>query len=389
MTKPTVILGAGYAGTLAAIRLARRTSGTRPITLVSASDQFVERIRLHQVLAGQALRTRSVAELLDGTGVEVVRGRITRIDPTAHEVHVEGRPPLHYAELVYALGSRTETSSVRGVSDHAFTLDGTLDRLARAVETAVSQGGRVTVCGAGLTGIECATELAEAFPSLRVTLISRKAPGAHLSQRARVHLDRAFERLRIHVVQNGIAYVGEHGVITEDGAEHPHDVCIWAGGFTAHPLATEAGIVTNERHQVVVDERLRSVSHPNVVAVGDAAEVPASCGYTYFGCATAMPMGAYAADQLAGRACGPFRYCPTFYCISLGRKDAVIQHLDANGHARESIFTARFGAFVKETICRLTVKSLELTKSWPGAVVWRQGDGSRLQLPPAQRTIPS
>ncbi len=45
-----VIVGAGYAGLTAALWLANRTR--RPnILLINASDQFVERIRLHQFVS--------------------------------------------------------------------------------------------------------------------------------------------------------------------------------------------------------------------------------------------------------------------------------------------------------------------------------------------------
>ena len=56
MTKqPTevVIVGAGYAGLLATVRLARKLRGQpATITLVNASEVFVERLLLHQFAAG-------------------------------------------------------------------------------------------------------------------------------------------------------------------------------------------------------------------------------------------------------------------------------------------------------------------------------------------------
>ena len=45
-----VVLGGGYAGVAAARRLAR---GGARVTLVDRKPRFVERIRLHQVAAGQ------------------------------------------------------------------------------------------------------------------------------------------------------------------------------------------------------------------------------------------------------------------------------------------------------------------------------------------------
>src|SRR5690606_34735073 len=66
MEKQIVVLGAGYAGLPAAKLAARRTGGR--VTLVNASDRFVERVRLHQLGSGQELRDRPLKELLTGTG---------------------------------------------------------------------------------------------------------------------------------------------------------------------------------------------------------------------------------------------------------------------------------------------------------------------------------
>ena len=47
-----VVLGAGYAGLMAAMRLARKTDAAVAITLINAGDVFHERVRNHQLAAG-------------------------------------------------------------------------------------------------------------------------------------------------------------------------------------------------------------------------------------------------------------------------------------------------------------------------------------------------
>lgn len=56
-----VILGAGHTGMLTATRLARRTRRLPVrITLVNPSARFTERLRMHQVAAGQELAHHSI-----------------------------------------------------------------------------------------------------------------------------------------------------------------------------------------------------------------------------------------------------------------------------------------------------------------------------------------
>ena len=55
-----VVLGAGYAGAYAAGTLARRLSpADTEITVVNAEPDFVQRLRLHQLAAGQESRLHS------------------------------------------------------------------------------------------------------------------------------------------------------------------------------------------------------------------------------------------------------------------------------------------------------------------------------------------
>ncbi|WP_010693142.1 hypothetical protein [Saccharopolyspora spinosa] len=66
---------------MAAAKLAARWTDAE-VTLINAGDRFVERVRLHQLAAGQALRDLPLADLVEGTGVTLVVDRMTGIDAT-------------------------------------------------------------------------------------------------------------------------------------------------------------------------------------------------------------------------------------------------------------------------------------------------------------------
>ena len=105
MVHRIVVVGAGYAGVSAALRLARRLDHARfPVTVVTEHDRFVERIRLHQHAAGQRLRDRPLGPLFAGTGVRLVVGRAVAVDPAARTVEVEDGL-IDYDDLVLAVGS--------------------------------------------------------------------------------------------------------------------------------------------------------------------------------------------------------------------------------------------------------------------------------------------
>src|SRR3954447_6919930 len=80
-----VVIGGGYAGTLAANHLRMRADVD--ITLVNPRPKFVERIRLHQFVAGNYDAAVDYGNLL-GTGIRLVVDSATRIDTGTRKVEL-------------------------------------------------------------------------------------------------------------------------------------------------------------------------------------------------------------------------------------------------------------------------------------------------------------
>lgn len=360
--KPTIIvLGGGYTGVMSAIRLARRTrrAGARVI-LVNPSDRFTERLRMHQIATGQQLANYRIPALLEGTGVEFVQGRAIRIDPERREVAVvgaDGERLLNYDNLVYAIGSAADSSTVPGVKAHAYTLDspeaaGSLAQ--RLTELARRGGGTVVVVGAGLTGIEAAAEIAENYPDLHVMLLGRGEPGSTMARSARQYLRRSLDRLGVEV-RAGVEVSKVLPDAVELGGELvPVDACLWTTGFVASPLAREAGLTVDAKGRVVVDATLASVSHSSVYAVGDAAAIRQAWGEIHGTCQSGIPEAVHAADTIARRLRGKkpraFRFGYFHQPVSLGRRNAVIQFTRADDSPTRWCLTGRAAVVYKQAV---------------------------------------
>ncbi|MFI6484892.1 NAD(P)/FAD-dependent oxidoreductase [Nonomuraea sp. NPDC050663] len=384
-----IVLGAGYAGAIAAGRLAKRLSGADvSITLVNAEADFVERVRMHQVATGQELRHRPFSEMFAGTGVMVRLGRVTEVDVDAKTVTLtpdevlpydtlspdEVLPydtltpdeVLPYDTLVYALGSRWNPGDVPGAAEHAHEIAGRPGALRlRERLTTLPAGRTLLVVGGGLTGVEAATEFAEARPDLRVALVTDGALGDWLSPRGRAHLRKVFGRLRITVHEHtAVSAVAADHVTTAGAGTIPADVTVWTTGFAVHPIAQATGVQVTARGQIVVDHTMRSVSHPDVYAIGDAAMAMGPGDKPLrMSCASGTPMAWQAADTIAARLTGgklphaPLRYFNQ--CISLGRREGLIQYVTADDRAVPAVLTGRIAAVYKELVCRAAAWGVE------------------------------
>ncbi|NJP93134.1 FAD-dependent oxidoreductase [Nonomuraea sp. FMUSA5-5] len=371
-----VVLGAGYAGAYVAGNLARRLSRKDvKITVVNAVPDFVQRMRLHQLTAGRDLQAPALADVFAGTGIELRLARVTAIDPEHRIVTLAdtdtdsvagsvagGGGELGYDTLVYALGSRGDVERVPGAAEHAFDvaarpsalrLRERLDSLDRR-----GGGGNVVVVGDGLTGIETATEIAEARPGLSVTLVARGELGARLSAGARRYLRRACDRLGVTVVEHaGVEAVEATRVLCAGGTVLASDATVWTAGFAVSPIAAIGGLEVTGKGQIVVDRTMRSVSHPDVYAIGDSVHAIGDNGRPLpMSCASAGYTGRQAIEaimaRLTGRAVPHTKLVHTYNHISLGRRNAILQTVDDQGKPKPKYQGGRQPSRVQAAIHR-------------------------------------
>jgi NADH dehydrogenase FAD-containing subunit len=358
-----VVLGAGYAGAFSATFLARQLhSDDFEITVVNAEPDFVERLRLHQLAAGQELRHRPLAKVFAGTDIRLRLARVTSVDAEHRTVAVadgDSIDRIEYDTLLYALGSTTANHGVPGVDKHAYHVAARPAALRlRARLDELEEGGQVLVVGGNLTAIEAATELAESRPELRVGLVTRGELGAWLGPKARRHMLRAFERLDITVHEHtAIERVEKTAAIADDGTAFTADAIVWAAGFAVHPIAAAGGLRVEPNGQITVDRQMRSVSHPNVYAAGDSVFVIGDNGLPYpMSCASAGPTSKAATaaiiGDLTGRKVAPTTFSYIGNHISLGRKDGLFQLVDGAARAKPGALRGRTAARVKSAIIK-------------------------------------
>lgn len=354
------VLGAGYAGVAAAGYLARHLHpGDVEITVVNAEPDFVERMRLHQVATGREPRRRGLAEVFAGTGVRLRVARVLAVDPgdrTGTVTGDGGTDRIGYDTLLYTLGSTIADHDVPGVTEYACHVAGyPAARRLRERLAELDENGSVLVVGGNLTAIETATEIAESRPGLRVTLVTSDELGGWLGERARRHLLAAFHRFGIEVHEHTTV-----DRVTATGAEaggvaFGADVTVWAAGFAVEPIAAAGGLAVAGDGRIAVDRMMRSVSHPGVYAAGDSAHavgengrpLPMSCATAGF---TTMRATAAIVGDLTGRRIRETRLDYFGNCVSLGRRDAILQMVDGDARSRSwaprGRATARFKAFV-------------------------------------------
>ncbi|MFC7448704.1 NAD(P)/FAD-dependent oxidoreductase [Rhodococcus daqingensis] len=377
MSASVVVVGAGYAGVMAANRIRSRSEDTRVI-VVNPRPAFVERIRLHQLVTGSSDATIPFERVLH-PGLELRVGTVERIDAKDNTIALSDGELLRYDHLVYAVGSTDRRDHIPGASEHAFSVS-ELEQahLLRLRLRALPRPLAVTVIGGGLTGIETAAELAENDPEIAVTLVSDTPVAQTLPPRTRRKILTTLAALGVTVTEGDrVAEIAEGKVTLADGRILQSDCTVLATSFAFPDLARRSGLEVDAEGRLLVDATLTSLGAPSIVGAGDAvAGPPDELGHLRMSCQAALPMGAHAADTVLARLGGteptPLSLGFVGQCISLGRRRGAFQPTRADDSPAWPAITGRVGALVKEQVCATTVQFMT-KQATRGAYRWRRG----------------
>jgi len=297
------VLGAGYAGVVAARTLEDRLPGDVELVVVDDSGDHLVQHEVHRVIRRPSLADEiriPLSELLDRATVRT--GCVTDLDPVEGRATLADGSDLSYDYGILALGAETAFYGLPGVKEHATPLKRVShartirDRFLEVCELAgptdaglESTGGsvasndgdarsvtdppatdipRVVVVGAGLSGIQVAGELAtladERGAGVEVLLLEQAddvAPAFPANFQAAVREELLERGVTIRTGATVREATGEW--IHTDEGELAYDQFVWTGGIESDDA------IDGERP--VVEHTLRLTDR--TVVAGDAARV--------------------------------------------------------------------------------------------------------------------
>jgi NADH dehydrogenase len=294
MTDRVVVVGAGYAGTGTVASLAEeldRSGVDAELVWINEHDYHLVLHEVHRVIRNPAVASKVTipcSDLVPEFG-EFRQGRVAGIDTDERTVELAGGDEVDYDYLMVGLGSATAFYGIEGLEEYSMTLKGLDDarEIHHAVKSAAADADsddptKVVVGGAGLSGIQCAGEIAE----------YRDDHGAPIDIELVEGLDQVFPgndpevqgAIRKRLEEKGIdiscgdfiskvdeecIYLG--GGEDEDADEMDYDVLIWTGGITGQSEMADAELDKDERSNRVYADRDFQTSDDRVFALGDSA----------------------------------------------------------------------------------------------------------------------
>lgn len=362
-----VILGGGFAGVYAALRLEKKFAREDNVEITLISDEnFMLFTPMLPEVPSSSIEAKHIVSPLRAffRKVKFQNKEVQSID-LARRVVVAAHCPacerndLRFDHLVLALGSKTNFQNIPGLADHAFPMKTLGDAMmlrnhiidvfehADLQEDSRTREGMLTfvVAGGGFAGVETVAELrdfalaAQSFyknvrpQEVRVLLVHSGA--CILPEIGESLADYALKKL----MEKGVE-VRLNTRVTSATAEWvdlgtkeriPTNTLIWTAGVKPSALLATLPCSKTKQGTIIVNEQLEVPESPGVWALGDCASVPdPRTGRPYPPTAqNAIRQGALIADNiiacLGNKPKKRFSYRPLGVLACLGRRSAVAE----------------------------------------------------------------
>src|SRR5690606_19167504 len=183
---------------------------------------------------------------------------------------------IKYDELVIGLGCEDNYHDVPGAAEYTYSIQ-TIgkSRIAHERILGFGAGATIGIVGAGLSGIELASELRESRPDLNIKLFDRSPRILRdFPERLSNYVKGWFDDHNVDVVSNSNITRVEPNALYNHEETIPVDAVVWTAGI--RPVASVQNIETEKDSsgRVVLNMHHQLPSFNDVYVVGDCASLP-------------------------------------------------------------------------------------------------------------------
>ena len=284
-----VLLGGGHAHIGVLRMLGMHPEPDLKVTLVSPSRETPYSGLLPGVVGGHSPEQDlyiDLGRLCQFAGADLVLATATAIDPGSSEIELRNRPNLAYDYLSIDVGIEPALTDLAEFDEALVPVKPIAGFMARfnLVYEQYRGGGAFAIVGAGAAGLELAFALNHRL-GIKAEKNGLPKPVLYLCQAAAELLPEAPPRLRAKaknaLAAQGIQFQPQFRAVRQgagqlasaSGAVLEVDQVFWATGAAPQAFLQNSDLAGTQSGYIAVNAQLQSVSHPNVFAVGDAADM--------------------------------------------------------------------------------------------------------------------
>ncbi|WP_404292512.1 NAD(P)/FAD-dependent oxidoreductase [Cytobacillus kochii] len=275
--KNLVILGGGYGGMRVLARLLpNQLPDDVSITLVDRVPYHCLKTEYYALAAGTISDQHVRVAFPEHPRLNIQYGDITKIDTKEKLVHLNDQQPISYDDLIVGLGCEDKYHNVPGADVYTHSIQ-SIAKSRKTYETLnnLPAGAIVSIVGAGLSGIELASELNESRPDLTVKLFDRgNRILSAFPERLSKYVQNWFNSRSVQVINNSNITKVEEGALYNHDERIESDVVVWTAGIQPTHVVRAMDVEKDKQGRVVLTKYHNIPDDEHVYVVGDCASLP-------------------------------------------------------------------------------------------------------------------
>jgi len=297
--KNIVVLGAGYGGLTAALRVERliKKHPFFKVHLIDKNPFHTIKTQLHEAAVRNTEVSIPLYKILKNKKIQFHLGEVKNIDVENKTIQINDRL-LSYQFLIIAIGSKVNYYNIPGMANHSFPLQTLYDadkiykHISNVCAISASEKDentrkdnlRFVIGGGGLSGVEFAGELADhtskCISNFNIDIGNVEIIVIEAASRLVPFMDEEFsERIKNRLIQKGVKILlgskiikrTENEIFLFDNNVIKSKNFIWTGGIRISDLIKRGGLKTSSVGRLIVDESLKSEGNKYIYAIGDSA----------------------------------------------------------------------------------------------------------------------
>jgi len=275
--KNLVILGGGYGGMkILNELLPDHLPEDVHITLVDRVPYHCLKTEYYALAAGTISDKEVRVSFPQHSRLQVTYGEVTGVDLDEKKINLKNGDSVEYDDLIIGLGCEDKYHNVPGADQFTFSIQ-SIEK-SRATYSKLNNlppGSVVGIVGAGLSGVELASELSESRSDLTIKLFDR---GNHIlsdfPDRLSKYVENWFIKHNVEIVNNSNITRIEENLLYNHDEPIPCDVIVWTAGIQASRIVRALDGEKDKLGRLKITPHHHLPNDEHVFIVGDCASLP-------------------------------------------------------------------------------------------------------------------
>ncbi|WP_347321337.1 NAD(P)/FAD-dependent oxidoreductase [Rossellomorea sp. RS05] len=275
--KHLVLLGGGYGNMRVLLRLLpNQLPEDVSITLIDRNPYHCLKTEYYALAAGTISDHHVRVTFPEHERLSYIYGDVTQVDMDTKQIHIAGQDSVSYDDLVIGLGCEDKFHGVPGAEENSYSIQ-TIEKSRKTYHTlnSLPAGSIVGIVGAGLSGIELASELRESRSDLKIKLFDRGPRILNaFPERLSSYVHGWFEENNVEIVNNSNITKVDPTILHNHEEQIHCDAIVWTAGIQPSKVVRDMNVETDASGRVVISKYHNLPNDEHVYIVGDCASLP-------------------------------------------------------------------------------------------------------------------